>query len=409
MGQPMTLPLTPELAEKAQKTIAPYIRKTPLIPFDFLNRESGKKVLLKCENMQVTGSFKIRGASNCVLENMAKAKKSGVIAASAGNHAQGVAAICSMLGIPSTIVMPVSTPAIKVQNTKKWGAETVLQGSVYNESFEHAMKLSETKGYLFVHPYRDAYVMAGQGTIALELLADPSFQDCEAVIVPIGGGGLITGIAKVLRAKNPKLKIYGVTAENAPATYQSLKTGKIQIQTPQFTLAEGVATKTTDETMLAHLKESLDDVFSISEDSIAHAIALIAEHGKMLAEGSGALALAAILDNRIPQKNVTAVLSGGNIDLPALGHVLQHGLAHQGRLVRVVITITDRPGVLNKVTEVLGLTGANIIQIFHQRATLHTKIGEADIEVIFESKGHEHTSEIIEELKNRGFKVNRVD
>ncbi len=404
-----TLPLTLELIEKAQTTIAPYARATPLIPFDFLNRESGKKVLLKCENLQVTGSFKIRGAANCILENMAQAKKAGVIAASAGNHAQGVAAICNMLGIHSTIVMPTVTPAIKLQNTKRWGAETVLEGSVYNESFDHAMKLAKEKGYLFVHPYRDVHIMAGQGTIGLELMNDKSFADCEAILIPIGGGGLLSGIAKVLRAKNKKIKIYGVTAESAPATYQSIKTGKIQVQTPSFTLAEGVSTKTTDEIMLAHLKESIDDVFSISENSIAHAISLIAEHGKMVMEGSAAIAVAAVLNKLIPEKNVTCLVSGGNIDLPALGHVLQHGLVHQGRLVRLLITITDRPGGLNKVTEILGSAGANIIQIFHQRATLHTKIGEADIDVDIESKGREHTNEIIHQLTNRGFKVARVE
>lgn len=404
-----TLPLTQELIEKAQKTIAPYARKTPLLPFDYLNRETEKKILLKCENLQVTGSFKIRGAANCILENISQAKKAGVVAASAGNHAQGVAAVCSMLGIPSTIVMPTVTPAIKLQNTKRWGAETILMGSVYNESFDFAVKLSQEKGLLLVHPYRDMHIMAGQGTIGLELLADPAFEDCEAIVIPIGGGGLLTGIAKILRAKNKKIKIYGVTAESAPATYLSIQSGKIQVQTPHFTLAEGVSTKTTDETMLAHLKESLDDVFSISENSIAHAISLVAEHGKLLIEGSAAISIAAILDGLVKEKKVTALLSGGNIDLPALGHVLQHGLAHQGRLVRIVISIADRPGGLNKVTEILSQTGANIIQVFHQRATLHTKIGEADIEVDFESKGHEHTSEIINLLLNRGFKVTRVE
>lgn len=404
-----SLPLTLELIEKAQKTIAPYARQTPLLPFDFLNRETGKKLLLKCENLQVTGSFKIRGAANCIIENMAQAKKAGVVAASAGNHAQGVAAICSMLGIQSTIVMPTVTPAIKLQNTKRWGAQTVLEGSVYNESFEYAMKLANEKGHLFVHPYRDVHIMAGQGTIGLELLNDKAFEDCEAIIIPIGGGGLISGIAKALRAKNKKIKIYGATAESAPATYQSIKTGKIHSITPNFTLAEGVSTKTTDETMLAHFKESLDDVFSISENSIAHAISLVAEHGKMVMEGSAAISVAPLLENRIPEKNVVSVVSGGNIDLPALGHVLQHGLAHQGRLVRLLITITDRPGGLNKVTEILANTGANIIQVFHQRATLHTKIGEADIEVDFESKGHEHTNDIIHQLTQRGFKVARED
>lgn len=404
----MTPPISIQEIAQARERIAPYIRKTPLLPFDYLSREKKKKILLKCENLQVTGSFKIRGASNCVLENLAQAKESGVIAASAGNHAQGVAAISHLLGIPATIVMPTVTPPIKVQNTKRWGATAVLKGAVYNESFEYAQQLAQEKGYLFIHPFRDEKIMAGQGTIGMELEEDSQFADTQALIIPVGGGGLLTGIVSYVKTKFPKIKIYGVTAKNAPATWKSVKTGKVVEEAVRFTLAEGVATKTTDPTMMANIKNGTNDIFSIGEESIAHAISALAEHGKLVVEGAGALGVAAILDGLVPEERVTVVLSGGNIDLPALSNVVQRGLVTQGRIQRLVITITDRPGGLNAVTQVLADTGANILQVYHQRATLHAEIGEAEIEVDIETRGKDHTAEILTGLANKGFKVECV-
>ncbi len=394
--------------QEAEHRIAPYIRNTPLIRFDYLSRVMQKNIFLKCETLQITGSFKIRGAANCILENLAQAKKSGVVAASAGNHAQGVAAICHQLGIKATIVMPEMTPAIKVQNTLDWGAEVELVGKVYDDSYEHAMKLSLERGFLFVHPFKDPKVMAGQGTIGLELAANPLFQTTEAVIVCVGGGGIATGIGTALKALKPGIKVYGVTAANAPAAYKSFKTGIAAKEMPKFTLAEGVATKGPDSFMLEALKASVDDIFSISEESIAHAVALVAEHGKLVAEGAGALSVAAICDGLIPEKNITAILLGGNIDLPALSMVLQRGLVEQSRLIRLIITVIDRPGGLNALTQVLAESGANISQIYHQRATLHTQIGETEVEADIETRGVKHTQDIIELLNSRGFKVNRV-
>lgn len=394
--------------KSAQQRIGPYIRNTPLIRFDYLSKETQKNIFLKCESLQITGSFKIRGAANCIIENLAQAKKSGVVAASAGNHAQGVAAICHQLGIKATIVMPEFTPAIKVQNTLNWGAHVELVGKVYDDSYEHAMKLSQNHGLLFVHPFKDPKVMAGQGTIGLELMDSPLFESTEAVLVCVGGGGIATGIGTALKALKPGVKVYGVTAANAPAAYKSFKSSVATKETPKFTLAEGVATKGPDEFMLNALKASIDDIFSISEESIAHAVAVVAEHGKMVAEGAGVLAVAAICDNMIPEKNITAILSGGNIDLPALSMVLQRGLVEQGRLIRLLITVIDRPGGLNALTQVLAETGANVSQIYHQRATLHTCIGEAEVEADIETRGSKHTDEIIKTLTSRGFKVHRV-
>lgn len=394
--------------QSAQHRIAPYVRNTPIIKFDYLSRELEKNIFLKCESLQITGSFKIRGAANCILDSLTQSKKSGVVAASAGNHAQGVAAICHQLGIKATIVMPEWTPSIKVQNTLNWGASVELVGKVYDDSYEHAMKLSKDQDLVFVHPFRDPKVMAGQGTIALELIESPLFETTQAVLVCVGGGGIATGIGTAIKALRPGVRVYGVTAANAPAAYKSFKTNTPTKETPTFTLAEGVATKGPDAFMLEALKHSIDDIFSVSEESIAHAVAVLAEHGKLVAEGAGALAVAAICDNLIPEKNVTAILSGGNIDIPALNMVLNRGMVEQGRLVRLLITVIDRPGGLNALTQVLAESGANVSQIYHQRATLHSKVGEAEVEADIETRGAKHTEQIIQTLNSRGFKVTRV-
>lgn len=391
----------------ARSRIQPYVRETPLLTFDALSRLTHRNVLIKCESLQKTGSFKIRGAANCLLQNLDRAKQSGVITASAGNHAQGVAAMSKQLGVHATIAMPVWTPPIKVQNTESLGATVELVGNVYDESFEYASELAKSKGFVFIHPFHDANVIAGQGTIGLELLENPAFENMEAVVVPVGGGGLLTGIATALRAQKPKIKIYGVGVKNAPASWKSFHEKQLTEVPVKFTLAEGVAQKRPDQTMLTLLRERIDDFFSISEESVAHAIALLAEHGKMVVEGAGALPVAALLEDLIPEKNVALVLSGGNIDLPALSQVLQRGLVEQGRFVRLVITILDRPGGLAAMTQILAEKGANILQVFHQRASLKTSFGEAEAEVDLETRGRKHTDQICEALKERGFRVRR--
>jgi threonine dehydratase len=393
--------------KEARERIAPYIRRTPFIPFEYLASKVGKDIWMKCESLQRTGSFKIRGATNCILKNLAQAKKSGVITASAGNHAQGVAAISKLLGIKATIVMPTWTPPIKVENTKGWGPEVELVGHIYDESYDYALKVANAKGYLFVHPYRDPEVIAGQGTIALELVEDPAFQGIEAVVIPVGGGGLSIGSAIALKQLRPDIKIYGVAAKNAPATWRSFHKGALVEDLVQFTLAEGVAIKKTDPKMLSLLIDHLDDFFALSEESIAHSIALVAEHAKMITEGAGVLPVAAILEGMIPEKAVALYLCGGNLDIPALSHVLQRGLVEQGRLVRLVITVNDRPGGLSGITQVLAETGANILEVFHQRSTLHTKFGEAEVEVDIETRGLSHTEQITARLNEQGFRVYR--
>jgi len=392
----------------ARELIAPYIRRTPLIDFETLGTRTGKRIWMKCENLQRTGSFKIRGAANCILSNLAQAKKNGVSAASAGNHAQGVAAICHQLGIRATIVMPTFTPTIKVANTQKWGAKVELVGNVYDESYEHAMALAKKDGLVFIHPFRDEKIMAGQGTVGLEIAEEPNFNDIEAVVLSVGGGGLISGVGNALKAIRPGIKIYGVTAKNAPATFTSFHKNRAAEEEVRYTIAEGVAAKHSDAYMLGYLKGCVDDVFSISEENIANAIALLAEHGKLVVEGAGALPIAAVLQNHIPEKNIALVISGGNVDLPTLSQVLQRGLAEQGRLIRLLITVTDRPGGLNAITTVLAEQRANIVQIFHQRSNAKKGVGEAEVEVDLETRGPEHSEEITKAMQARGFSVQRV-
>ncbi len=400
-------PITFSDIEKARKAIAPYIIPTPLLPSEFLSRTVQRDIYLKCEMFQFTGSFKMRGAANCVLGNLAVAKKAGVIAASAGNHAQGVAAICQKLGIKATIVMPSLTPTLKVLNTKRYGAQVELIGDVYDEAYAHALELSKKHGFLFVHPFHDPLIIAGQGTVGLELLEEPRFADIDAIVCSVGGGGLISGIAAAIKAKRPNLKIYGVTAKNAPSVWKSFHTGTVQTEPVTHTLAEGVATKSANPDMLKLLKSSVDGMLQISEESIAHAISLIAEHGKMIVEGAGALPLAAILENLIPEKRIALVLSGGNIDLFALSSVLQRGLVEQGRLVRLDVTITDRPGGLFAITEILAKEKANILQVFHQRNSLKQAVGQTMVEFLLETRGEEHSQGLISTLQARGYQVQR--
>jgi threonine dehydratase len=400
-----SLPTTLAEIREAHDRISPYVLKTPFIPFSW----EGLDIYLKCETFQRTGSFKIRGAANCILKNLVQARKTGVIAASAGNHAQGVAAMSKTLGIKATIVMPTITPPIKVQNTLKWGAHVELVGQVYDESYEYARQLADEQRCLFIPAFKDPLVIAGQGTIGLELSEQPAFADIEAVVISVGGGGLITGVATALRSLHPKIKIYGVGAANAASNFKSFHAKKVVEAPTSFTLAEGVATgKRADATMLGYLIQQLDDFFALSEESIAHAISVFSETGKMIVEGAGALPLAAVLENKIPHKNIALLISGGNADISTLYHVLQRELVSQGRMARIVVTITDRPGGLHAVTKILADTGANILQVFHQRASLKAGVGEAEIEIDMETRNAVHTLTIIDTLTQRGYQVNRA-
>ncbi|MCB0405109.1 MAG: pyridoxal-phosphate dependent enzyme, partial [Bdellovibrionales bacterium] len=343
-----------------------------------------------------------------LLQHLEEAKAKGVVTASAGNHGQAVAAMSTRLGIAATIVMPTSTPALKTENAKRLGGRVELVGQTFEEAAEHARSLSEKGQRLYVHGYADPDVIAGQGTVALEMLSKDRFKDIEAVVVPVGGGGLAAGVCTVLRAKRPDINIYGVAAKNVPTCWELFHGKAPEAPSRRYTLAEGVAIKSTNAEIVGFLKEHLTDFFLIEEESIAHAIALLAERAKIVAEGAAALSVAVLLEEKIKENKVALLLSGGNVDLSTLSRVLQRGLVEQGRLARLHITGSDRPGLLHAITEVLYRTQANIIQVSHTRGTLNIGVGEAKIEVDIETRAPDHTQEIIEELKKTSLRVERV-
>ncbi len=397
-----------ESVTEARSLIQAYIQPTPLVHLENLDKIAGRRLLLKAENFQRTGSFKIRGAANFALHHLAEAKKKGIVAASAGNHSQGVAAICSELGVESTIVMPTFTPAVKIENTKRWGAKVVLYGKDLDEALAHAKELSESKHYLLAHAFHDPLIMAGHGTLALELMEEEDFDKVEAIVVSVGGGGLISGCIAALKKHRPDIKIYGVSAQNAPGAWLTYH-GKQPPDGPLgYTLAEGVALKRPLKPILDYLKENLEDFFCIGEEAIAHAVSLLAEYGKMVVEGAGALPLAAVLEGHLKEKNIALIVSGGNIDPSALSRVLQRGMVEQGRLARLLIKGPDRPGMLHGITKVLAEMQANVIQVQHTRGTLEIGVGDTQIEVDIETRSSSHTEEIIAKLEENALRVKRV-
>ncbi|MEZ4751562.1 MAG: pyridoxal-phosphate dependent enzyme [Bdellovibrionota bacterium] len=402
------LPIAIERVLEAQKRIEPYVHATPLLRMDSLIPSQANKILIKAETFQKTGSFKLRGAANFLLQHLEEAKSKGVVTASAGNHGQAVAAMSTRLGVAATIVMPTSTPALKTENAKRLGGKVELVGQTFEEAVQHARSLSEQGKRLYVHGYADPDVIAGQGTLALEMIAKDRFKDIEAVVVPVGGGGLAAGVCTVLKARRPDIKIYGVAAKNVPTCWELYHGKTPEAPSRRYTLAEGVAIKSTNTEIVDFLKKHLTDFFLIEEDSIAHSIALLAERAKIVAEGAAALSVAVLLEEKIKEKNVALLLSGGNVDLSTLSRVLQRGLVEQGRLSRLHITGTDRPGLLHTITEVLFRTQANIIQVSHTRGTLNIGVGEAKIEVDIETRAPDHTQEVIEELKKTSLRVERV-
>ncbi len=390
--------------QRARDIIGPQIFHTPCLHFPANTQHTElreRDIFLKCENLQLTGSFKIRGASYWAYSHLKEAREHGVVTVSAGNHAQGVAAISKHLGFRATIVMPESTPTVKVHNTQRWGANVVLIGNVYEDCLTYAKEVSDNTGALFFPAFEDPAIIAGQGTIGLELSELPYFNEIEAVVIPVGGGGLASGVATCLKALKPQIKIYGVTAASAPAFLDSFQGRKPCEKDVSFTIAEGVALKKTSSTMLQILSPLLEDVFALSEESIAFAISMLCESTKLVVEGAGALPLASILEGRIRERKVLLILSGGNIDITTMTHVLHRGLSTQSRLVRLCVTVPDRPGSLNQMTELLAKSKANILQVFHGRDSFKTKMGYTQIDIDIETRGEEHLNEILSTFSER--------
>ena len=366
----------------------------------------GADIYLKLENTQRTGSFKIRGATNKIISLSDAEKKRGVIACSAGNHAQGVALSSTMNGVKSVIIMPENAPIAKIQATKSYGAEVILHGSMFDEAKEYAFKLAQEKGYVFVHPFEDAKVIAGQGTIGLELIEQ--IKDLDTVVVPIGGGGLISGIAIALKSLNPKIRIIGVQTELVSTMVQMFKTKKYEPLTQSVsTLADGIAVKTPSQDMFdSFISKYVDDVATVTEGEIAEAIVFLLERAKTVAEGSGAVAMAAALSKKIKLGRKNALLvCGGNIDLNIVSSIITRGQIQRGRLCELSVVVADVPGSLSRLTQILADRRANILEVHHDRLRHGLSLKETRIDFVIETTSHEHIQQIIHDLKLSGAQV----
>ena len=363
---------------------------------------------LKTENLQVTGSFKVRGAYYKISQLSDEQKKAGVIACSAGNHAQGVALSATKNGIKSVVCMPDGAPISKVEATKGYGAEVVLVPGVYDDAYNKALELQKEKGYTFVHPFDDEDVIAGQGTIGLEILNQ--LENIDAVVVPIGGGGLISGVAFAIKSLKPQIKVYGVQAANAPSMFESIKQKKQITLDTVSTFADGIAVKHPGDNTFELVSKYVDEVVTVSEDEIAMAILTLMERQKLVAEGAGAVSVAAVLADKVPVdgKNVVCVVSGGNIDVNIFSGVLTRGLKSSGRNVNMQIALEDKPGQLVLVSTIISQCGGNIINVRYERSDLNMPISSCYLTIGMETKNFDHIKLIKEKLTAAGLKIVNV-
>ena len=394
-----------EIAEifNAAKVLKDVARHPLLIGPTRLNPES--EVYLKPENLQYTGAFKLRGAYYKISQLTPEEREKGVIACSAGNHAQGVALSATANGIKSLICLPAGAPISKVEATKALGAEVCMVQGVYDDAYKKALELQEEFGYTLIHPFDDPKVIAGQGTIGLEILEE--MPDVEVVIVPVGGGGLISGVAFAIKTLNPNVKVYGVQAEGAPSMVNSLKDGQRERLDSVSTIADGIAVKEPGSLTYELCKKFVDDIVTVSDDEIAAAILKLIEQQKLVAEGAGAVSVAAAMFNKVPikGKKTVCVVSGGNIDVTSLNRVITRGLMKSGRDATIRINLSDKPGQLAEVCGIIGGMGANILSVRHERNSSQTQINGCTLRVEMETRNNEHIEQIKKELGKHGFDV----
>ena len=363
------------------------------------------ELYLKPENLQNTGSFKLRGAGYKISQLSEEEKSRGVIACSAGNHAQGVALAASKCGIKSLICLPDSAPISKVEATKGYGADVCLVEGVYDDAYAKALELRDQMGYTFVHPFDDENVIAGQGTIGLEIIND--LDDIDAVIVPIGGGGLISGVAFAIKSIRPSIKVYGVQAAGAPSMFNSIRDGEIETLPSVSTIADGIAVKKPGNITFDMVSKYVDDIATVSEDEIAAAILALIEKQKMIAEGAGAVSVAAAMFGKFPiqGKKVVCVVSGGNIDVTSLNRVIERGLMKSGRHSDLLIELVDKPGQLKDVSRIIADCGGNVIGVHHERNSSTASINGCYLRITMETRNYEHVQEIIQALTAEGFHI----
>lgn len=385
--------------EHLQKVLLP----THLIYSPIFSEESGNQIYIKPENLQKTGAFKIRGAYNKINKLTEEEKKRGVIASSAGNHAQGVAYAARELGIKAVIVMPKTTPLIKVQSTKKYGAEVVLYGDVYDDAYQKAKELEAQEGYVFVHPFDDIDVLEGQGTIALEILEE--MPDTEVIVVPIGGGGLISGIAAAAKMIKPDIKIIGVEPSGAASATEALKKNKVVTLPEANTIADGTAVKRIGDLTFNCIKQYVDEVVTVDDYELTEAFLLLAEKHKLIAENSGILPLAALKKLSERGKKVVPVVSGGNIDVLMISSMINKGLISRDRIFNFAVSIPDRPGELAKITHIIADVGANIVKLAHNQFKNLSRFRDKEVLITVETNGTDHIQALVEAFAAKGYEV----
>lgn len=392
---------------EARERLSTVTVKTKLIHSDVFSEESGNDVYIKPENLQITGSFKVRGAYNKISKLNDEEKARGVIAASAGNHAQGVALAAKRLGIKATIVMPKHTPLIKVNATRQYGADVVLYGEIYDEAYQKAMELQKEHGYVFVHPFDDEDVIEGQGTIALEVLDE--LPDADVLLVPVGGGGIVAGIAAAAKLKNPQIKVIGVEPEGAACALAGLEAGKPVKLQEVSTIADGTAVALIGSTTLDYIKQYVDEIITVSDYELMEAFLLLVEKHKLVAENSGILPLAGLKKLSCKHKKVVAIVSGGNIDVLTISSMINKGLVLRGRIFTFSVNLPDKPGQLVAVSQMLAEADANVIKLDHNQFKNLDRFHEVELQVTVETNGEDHIKKIIEDFKQRGYTIKRLN
>ncbi|MCI9185972.1 MAG: threonine ammonia-lyase [Oscillospiraceae bacterium] len=393
--------MTIEHFKEARNVLRGVLNETRLIHSPFLSQSCGNQVYLKPENMQVTGAYKIRGAYYKISTMSEEEKSRGLVTASAGNHAQGVAYAARAAGVPATIVMPTTTPLMKVNNTKDYGAQVILHGDVFDEAAALAAKMSEEQGLTYVHPFNDLEVATGQGTIAYEIFQD--LPDVDVILVPIGGGGLAAGVSTLAKLLNPNVQVIGVEPVGAASMKASLDAGHVVTLPAATTIADGVAVKTPGDKVFPYVQKNLDEIITISDDELVAAFLDVMEKHKMIAENAGLVTVAALRHLQCRDQNVVSILSGGNMDVITMASVVQNGLIRRGRIFTFSVHLPDRPGELLRVAQILAEHAGNVIKLEHNQFVNVNRASSVELRVTLEAFGHDHKQEILEALHQDGY------
>ena len=398
----LTLKKFEEAAEKVKEATLP----TNLVYSEYFSNQTGNKVYLKPENMQYTGAYKVRGAYYKISTMSEEARKKGLITASAGNHAQGVAFAAKKYGVKATVVMPTTTPLIKVNRAKGYGAEVVLHGDVYDEACEYALKLAEEKGLTFVHPFDDLDVATGQGSIAMEIIKE--LPTVDYILVPVGGGGLATGVSTLAKLLNPNIKVIGVEPAGANCLQASIKAGKVTTLPTVSTIADGTAVKTPGSKVFPYLQKNLDDIITVPDEDLIVSFLDMVENHKMIVENSGLLTVAALKQLKVKDKKIVSILSGGNMDVITMSSVVQQGLVQRSRIFTVSVLLPDKPGELVKVAQIIANANGNVIKLDHNQFVSINRKATVELRITIEAFGHEHKEQIVSELEKNGLRPRLV-